>query len=929
MDEAVVLEATETAEVVEGISEEGGYEAEAPMYDNGDDWNDVIISLTGEDDNIWKSGSNQFSYTAEYAGKNIKPTVKLSGGSDFETPTDYTEEASAVSFENKGDYTITIKPVAGAGLNDKSDLVLSFKITAFDLSTGDRNTKVEASGVEGQQPTIEVKTNAGNLTSDDYTVALTKGGSSIEASAIKANDVITVTVTAKEESNFTGSASGTYTATASDVVDEPTNKHELVINGRYTSDNNNATFPLTYDIFTIGTSSTNSNPSSLDIEFANRGTEENPIWALNAKGNVSFASKAVRVLQFNLTGDVKDAKVTVKAESTSTDGRKIALERQDSGLKINKNAFNTDESTPNPLVYNIQSTTKAIVNYEFFIDAVDTSKAYGIAMENGLYIYSVTVEENYSENAPLAVPEADPADGTAVLTGRTIELSSKDGDAVSIYWADGANAPNKTENKYDVADKYSDTHKPTITGEAGETKKITAIAVKEAADRTVEKESNSVTFTYTITDKETINLVTKADKAFGVYDGTQTVTLSVANADDETNIDDATIYYTTDGKNPKNTTSNVQSVTGTATISVSTTTTIKAYATKEATTGNEYVDSEIATFRYIIKQSHTEDQTYVANPTSDNEPIFDLETRGDSYNYTPPAPSEGFVKGDEYGVGTNDYFKLMYDDNNENKAAVRDMTVLGDASKLGISSANYYTIADLTTSWNASDLKTLVGDLNENVKAISLLGGGVATYGNDGAKKVGNAIRIDVASPAEVTVYYSGKVPGDTEANKKKAAKIAVYPATTADDTALGTQLADSKITGNTATNNDQIGKAVITLDTAGSYYNGFDANGGIIPYIKVVEKSNSTSGPGENDGTVATPALYTESGSLTTASKFNLGDKVVLKTTTEGATLNYSVTKPGSTASSSTATEQVTAGTGFCAFPVAYKTKLSSTLVS
>ncbi len=563
-------------------------------------------------------------------------------------------------------------------------------------------------------------------------------------------------------------------------------------------------------------------------------------------GGVTYQNNSGRILNF-APKEGKYAKVTVTARSSNDDKRNIAVVREDSTLKTasDKTTFDSIDS----YTYDIQSAPDTTAHeYVFYINDLDTSKKYGLAMANAFYISKVVVEADYA----LSKVTADHDTSAAVADATSIELSSQEG--ATIYWTYGETAPAKDGDKYKADNKYGESNKPSITkGNLS----VTAVAVLEKADGTVIAESDPATFTYTVTDgpvAETIEVaVPAADVSAGVYDDPQNISLS---SDTKTSKGDAVevdIYYTIDGTNPL-TSATVQKFDKAKAITIDKTTTVKAYAKKdkEAEDINTYTDSAVATFIYVIKQNA--EKTYTSNPTKDNEPFFDLERTS---NYNPTTP-ESYKDGDEYGVGTDDYFKLI---NGNGKTAVRDMTVLTDPTKLGVTSENYYNIEALTKSWNDQGLNELIGTLDANTKAISLCGGAVS--------ETSNAIRVDISAPAKLVVYYSGKNP----LGKSYDLNIKVI--------APEGSSATAKEGTNDAAYNSQIGKAEFALSGAGSYYIGFAAQGGIIPYISVTENPSESTAP-----TDKTKVEFTKTPAITPSEKVTVGTKLTVDyAITEGAT--------------------------------------------
>ncbi|MCH5257555.1 MAG: chitobiase/beta-hexosaminidase C-terminal domain-containing protein, partial [Lachnospiraceae bacterium] len=533
------------------------------------------------------------------------------------------------------------------------------------------------------------------------------------------------------------------------------------------------------------------------------GTKAQNVYQTN--GTATGKSQPYRTINFTISSNVK---VTVGAIAGGT-GRTVGTQ---------KKGVNTDDIDDA-----VDVSTSNLGEYVFYLDASESTD-YVIASGASIMICYVVVEEDYEISEPIAKP-----DGTSAVKANTkVALSSspEDGTDINIYWT-YEDTLTKEGTKYKATDKYNaETNQPEITEEH---KKVIAVAVLEDAEGNIRKESTPKTFNYEITDgpvAEEINIVTPtATVNSGIYSDTQTVSLSSdTKASDGTAVD-VDIYYTTDGTNPKTSTTKTKYTTG-STISVDKTMTIKAYATKDATEESEdintYKDSSIATYRYIIKTNATKK--------------YELLVAGEDEKVVPSEGQTGF--GDDVVLGTDGYY---------NAVSAAGKSVIGTVSTIkgtvnGVKDTLNYNIETLRATWPEE-----AGVLDATTKAVTLTGGKM----QDGSgTQVVNAIKIFVSASekASVTVYYACKTPASDSFD---GATLDVYKSNSFDDTSLGTKVSGITTAKSTSA---AVSKAEFDLTEAGVYYIGFSADGGIIPYIEVVE---NPSGSSDNEPTsVDAPTL-------------------------------------------------------------------------
>ena len=213
--------------------------------------------------------------------------------------------------------------------------------------------------------------------------------------------------------------------------------------------------------------------------------------------------------------------------------------------------YTTDGTTPTTNSFAYNSANKPTIS----AGADVTVKA--IAVLAGMTSEMATA--NYEYRA-ISQPTFSPVDGTELLYGQTVEISS-DVDGTTIHYTLDGTAPSSS----------SPTYSSPITITSGIT--IKAIAVKES------DESSIAEATYTV--KATAPTFSEVA---GTYNSAKNITLSYTT-------DGAKIYYTTDGSTPTSESDEYSSA-----ISVTETTTIKAIAIKEGIT-----NSDVASAQYTLQ----------------------------------------------------------------------------------------------------------------------------------------------------------------------------------------------------------------------------------------------------------------------------------------------------------------------------------------
>jgi len=201
-------------------------------------------------------------------------------------------------------------------------------------------------------------------------------------------------------------------------------------------------------------------------------------------------------------------------------------------------------------------------------------KLIGIAVIAAVVVMGITIttcDNNTSDNKPetVATPTAAPPAGTYDAT-QTVTLSTTT-EGATIYYTLNGNAPTVASTQYSSA----------ITIPATSTLK--AIAVKSGMAN-----SGILTAAYTINIPSNTVVTPTANPPAGTYNADQTVTLSSTTPG-------ATIYYTLDGNDPTETSTQYSSA-----ITINQTTTLKAIAKKSGMT-----DSSILTAVYTINLTFT------------------------------------------------------------------------------------------------------------------------------------------------------------------------------------------------------------------------------------------------------------------------------------------------------------------------------------
>lgn len=287
--------------------------------------------------------------------------------------------------------------------------------------------------------------------------------------------------------------------------------------------------------------------------------------------------------------------------------------------------YTTNGSTPaatTPGTCDVGSTT---YSGTITVAVTTTIKALGTLSGDtnssvGTFAYTITLPT-------VATPTASPAAGTYTST-QSVTLSTATGGATICYTIDGSTPLAATAGTCSHGTTYSGAITVAVT-----------TTIKAIGTLSGDTNSSVATFAYVIAP---LVATPTASPVAGTYSSTQTVTLSTSTGG-------ATICYTIDGTTPAATTPGTCShgTTYSGTISVATTTTIKALGTLSGDT-----NSSVATFAYVISPIvGTPTASPVAGTYSSTQSVtLSDATGGASICYTtdgttPTAPVAGTCSG--------------------------------------------------------------------------------------------------------------------------------------------------------------------------------------------------------------------------------------------------------------------------------------------
>ena len=238
---------------------------------------------------------------------------------------------------------------------------------------------------------------------------------------------------------------------------------------------------------------------------------------------------------------------------TYTSTQNVTISSTTAGAVIH---YTTDGSTPTAL----STIYTGALNIP--LDTTRTLKAIATKTD---WVDSGVASGTWTITGTVATPTLSPTPGT-FTTAQSVTLSTATAGAVIHYTTDGS-TPTGSSAVYSAA----------ISVPLDTTKTIKAIATKASW-----VDSGVASGTYVVTGTVATPVISPAA---GTYTTAQTITLSTTTAG-------ATIRYTTDGSTP---TSSSTVYTGSFTIPLDTTQTVKAWATK-----TDWVDSAVASSTFVI-----------------------------------------------------------------------------------------------------------------------------------------------------------------------------------------------------------------------------------------------------------------------------------------------------------------------------------------
>jgi hypothetical protein len=400
--------------------------------------------------------------------------------------------------------------------------------------------------------------------------------------------------------------------------------------------------------------------------------------------------------------------------------------------------YTTDGSAPD--------STKTKYETPISITAAVTIKA--VAVKEGLDD-SEALEAAYTIVAPgtAATPSATPAPGDVpVAAGTEVTLSTTTAGADIYYTTDGS-APDSTKTKYAAGTPV------TVTGAAGSTFTIKAIAVKAGLTNSGVLEA---AYTIAATVLEKAAKPAASQEAGPVSSGAK-VTLSTTTAG-------ADIYYTTDGSAPDSTKTKY-----TGEITITANTAIKAVAVKAG-----MADSEVLEVSYTVAAAKP-----AANPAgggslfSGDTVTLSTTTAGADIYYTTDGSTPSSGAGTKYAAET----KVTITGNPDSQVTLKAVAVKEGMTDSAILEAAYTIAVPLTADIN------FVNTENETNGEI------IPDWEGDGTAN--QTWTMTVSEPFAGYVYFTAQkeaaqtiaVSGEDEALVTKAGNGATVDGSTAGDT--------------------------------------------------------------------------------------------------------------------------------------------------
>ncbi|MBD5402276.1 hypothetical protein HDR58_05695, partial [bacterium] len=464
-------------------------------------------------------------------------------------------------------------------------------------------------------------------------------------------------------------------------------------------------------------------------------TYENPIVITEDTTLRAYATATGKKDSKGVTFEYSVTPIVDKPTASEDDGARIPA-----GTVITLSAaegavirYTQGNNPEDPTIYSRKYSNGITVSADTTIKAIAVKG--GVKSEVAVFKYTVyTDTSSITVNKPTFNP-APTEENVALNTKVTLEAE----DGAVIYYTQGKSPEDPTTGNADIYDDEGIIINKTTT--------IKAIAVKSG------KASEIASATYKV---QTVK-APEATPAEGIIDGAISVTLE----SDE----DATIWYTTDRKDPRTSDSRSEYKNP---IPISETTTIKAYAEKEG-----YADSDVVTLTYTMKGDvpvgFSTDPYFnitTPHPTNTLEVKYELDTEGDDIStikwyvgteeITANADSHTYVVKEE-DIG--EVIKAIVTPKVEGAKAGTAKEAVSEAVSAGLGKGSGLELILATTEYTYTG-SAIIPEYSVTYDGVPLV------EGIDYTVKFSNNVKVSTdKSKAKITVTGKGNLSGNTFEN--------------------------------------------------------------------------------------------------------------------------------------------------------------------
>jgi sugar lactone lactonase YvrE len=591
-----------------------------------------------------------------------------------------------------------------------------------------------------------------------------------------------------------------------------------------------------------------SSPTTASTQYSGAINVSNSMTIKAFAAKATFSDSAMASATYTINGAVATPTFSVAAGAYGP-AQSVVLSSVTPGATI---YYTTDGSTP----------TTASSQYSGAINVSNsmTIKAFATKVT---FSDSAMSSATYTINGAVATPTFSVAAG-AYGPAQSVVLSAATSGATIYYTTDGS-TPTTASTQYLGAINVS-----------------SSMTIKAFATKATFSDSGMVSATYTINGSVATPTFSVAA---GAYGPAQSVVLSTATSG-------ATIYYTTDGSTP--TTASTQY---SAAISVSSSLTIKAFATKTT-----FSDSALATAAYTINGA-------ASAPTA--SPVAGIYTTAQSVTLTSPT------------TGANIYYTV------DGSTPTTSSTLYASPILVAVSQ----TIKAIATkaSYSDSSMASFVYTVTGTVQAPTF---SVA----EGAYGPAQTVSLSSATPG-ATIYYTTNGSAPTTASTQYTSPITVSTSQTLKAYAVLTNWTDSSVTSATFTINGAVSTPTFSV-AAGAYGSAQTVAMGTSTTGATIYYTTDGSSPTTASSIYSTPlvipvtstikayavkatfsdsavasATYTINGAVATPSAspvsgpYTSAQSVTLTSATSGASIYYTVDGSTPTASSTAYTGPIFVG--------------------